>query len=392
MEKKVKVLKISCNDWSFATHDERELSAYREAGASVAVLAKGDYTKTQPELVDGFRVYRCSTRPLGKKAPVFINRLASIFLWSNYARKLRPDFISGHDLSGLAIGWMVAFFSRRDIKLIYDSHEFEIYRYSIKNKAQRVLIKYMERFFIRKCVFSIMVNDSIADEVVKIHKLKSRPLVIRNIPNNWKIDKQICREKRLWMLEKMPDGRKVKHILMFHGNLGHGNGIETMLHALGISNSIGMVFMGRHNEISIIETIKNISKEYNADGRILILDPVPYQDIWKYVGAADIEMMMIEPIVKSYYYTLPNKFFESIQSLVPIISTDLPEMKRLIAKYEIGLVCKIGDVEGMNKAIDLFIRDKILYEKMKRNLAIAKESLCWENEKTKLIEKFKSVM
>lgn len=392
MMKKVKVLKICCNDWSFATHDERELSAYKEAGASVAVLAKGEKTKYKPELVDGFKVYRCSTRPLGKHIPNWINRIISIFLWADYARKINPDFISGHDLSGLIIGWLSSCLAFKNIKLIYDSHEFEIYRHSINSETQRLVVKYLERFFIKRCEFSIMVNESIANEVAKIHKLKEKPLVIRNIPNNWKIHDQICKKRRRWMLNQMPDGEKVKTILMFHGNLGHGNGIENMLHSLKVSDSIGMVFMGRQIETCIIEEIKKISYKYNAQGRILIMDPVPYQNIWEYVGAADIEMMMIEPVVKSYYYTLPNKFFESIQSLVPIIATDLPEMERMINEYNIGIVCKVGDIDGMKQAVRQLIEDKDLYEEMKQNLLIAKKELCWENEKTKLISKFQSIM
>lgn len=391
MSKKIRVLKISCNDWSYATHDERELSAYKEAGANVAVLAKGTTTKQETELVDGFKVYRCSTRPLGKYAPTIINRLLAIFSWAVYAQKLNPDFISGHDLCGVIIGWISVLFSGKNIKLIYDSHEFEIYRHSIKNEIQRFIVKYVERFFIKRCVFSIVVNESIADEVRRIHKLSNKPLVIRNIPNNWKIEERVCLKKRSWMLEQMTDGYKVRHILMFHGNLGHGNGIEMMLHSLCISDDIGMVFMGRHDEVSIIDEIRRVSKKYNAEGRILLLDPVPYQEIWEYVGAADIEMMMIEPVVKSYYYTLPNKFFESIQSLVPIISTDLPEMKQLIDKYGIGLTCKVGDVEDMKKSVRLLIEDKDLYKNIKQNLVKAKEELCWENEKVKLISKFQSV-
>ena len=40
----------------------------------------------------------------------------------------------------------------------------------------------------RRCAFSIMVNDSIADEVQKIHALKQRPVVIRSTPYCWELD------------------------------------------------------------------------------------------------------------------------------------------------------------------------------------------------------------
>ena len=41
-----------------------------------------------------------------------------------------------------------------------------------------------------------MVNDSIADEVQRIHRLKRRPIVVRSIPENWTIDDKVCQETR----------------------------------------------------------------------------------------------------------------------------------------------------------------------------------------------------
>ena len=37
-----KVLKICGNDWKNASHDKRELSAVKELGADVEVMAKGE--------------------------------------------------------------------------------------------------------------------------------------------------------------------------------------------------------------------------------------------------------------------------------------------------------------------------------------------------------------
>ena len=76
------VLKVCGGTWENASRDKRELSTYRECGADVAVLAKGNRNdKGRIEMVDGFTVYRYSTRPLGCKAPDLLNRLISLFLY-----------------------------------------------------------------------------------------------------------------------------------------------------------------------------------------------------------------------------------------------------------------------------------------------------------------------
>ena len=69
-----------------------------------------------------------------------------------------------------------------------------------------IMIAWLEKFLMNKCVFSIMVNDSIADEVQRIYKLKERPLVIRSVPNYWNIDPDVCKEKRKELLSMFKHG------------------------------------------------------------------------------------------------------------------------------------------------------------------------------------------
>jgi len=39
----------------------------------------------------------------------------------------------------------------------------------------------------------------------------------------------------------------------------------------------------------------------------------------------------------NYRFALPNKLFDYIQSEVPVLSASLPEMKRVVDKYGVGV-------------------------------------------------------
>ena len=194
------VLKLASNTWENASRDKRELSVFRELGYDVLVMAKGKpEDKGRVEEIDGYRVMRYSTRPLGGRVPAQINRFFSLFTWTSYVRKLKPDVISAHDLMPcLIIAWLSTWFQRKKPKLIYDSHEFELGRNTggRRGKIATFMIGKTEKFLMKRCVLSIMVNDSIADEVQRIHKLKERPLVIRNVPEYWTIDPEVCKQTR----------------------------------------------------------------------------------------------------------------------------------------------------------------------------------------------------
>ena len=383
------ILKICGSEWDNASRDKRELSACRELGQQVMVLAKGKQEdRGRADEVDGFEVRRYSTRPLGNRFPSAINQVVSLFCWASYTRReLKPQIISGHDLIGLSIGWLSNIGRKDKAKLIYDSHEFELGRNADRNKLQVFLIKYLERFLIKRCAFSIMVNDSIADEVQKIHKLKQRPIVVRSTPEKWTVDPEETKKKRRELLDRFTDSR-VEHIMMFHGNLGNGNGLEMTVPTLQKFKDIGIVLMGAQGSKELVRKIQKKSKEAGVEGRLLIIPPVDITELWKYSGAADVEMMAIEPVSKSYYYSLPNKLFESIQSETPVIASDLPEMKRIVEGYRIGLLCSPGDMRAFCDCVDRMLTDRELYSACKQNILKAKEDLCWEKEKQVLKDAF----
>ena len=88
----MKLLKICCSKWVNESRDYRELSVYQEEGADITVLAKGDVgDKPAKDTVEGFKVFRYTTKPLGEKIPGPINKVISLFQWASFARKQHPD-------------------------------------------------------------------------------------------------------------------------------------------------------------------------------------------------------------------------------------------------------------------------------------------------------------
>lgn len=394
-EKSVKVLKICTGTWENASRDKRELSAYKEAGAEVVVMAKGKTTdRFYHEIVEGFDVYRFSTTILKRCNYLFakkINYAVCTVFWSFYARRFRADVLSCHDVYALLIGWLSTLFTSKNKPiLIYDSHEFEAGRNSRRSRLFTKVIISLERFLIKKCAFSIVVCDSIAAELQNLHKMKTRPLVIRSTPEYWQLDPEICRERRRELFAHMPDS--VDFLMMYHGNINKGRGIELLLPILKERNNIGLVLMGAKQSKEEFDILKKTAHELKVANRVLYLPPVTQSKIWQYVGAVDLEMILIQPIVKSYYFALPNKFFEAVQSMTPIIASDLPEMKALIDKYNIGLSCNINSGDNIMKCVDKMYCDKQFYAFCKENMIKAKQELCWNKEKEKLVTKFLSVM
>lgn len=379
------VLKIAPSMWKNESRDKRELSVVKELGAEVLVLAKGESTGVV-EQVDGFNVYRMSTHPLGSCVPNVVNRIVSLFTWAWQVRKIAPQAISGHDLIALLIGYISTLFQlkRKRPKLIYDSHEFEIGINAKRNKLHLYVITHLEHFLIKKCDFTIVVNDNIADEIQKIHKVK-RPIVVRNIPEYWEVDSEICRKIR----KELYNNRKF--IAMYHGAITAGRGIEVLIKLLMINKELFVVILG-NGEKAYIQSLRQIAKISGVEQRILFYPAVNITELWKYIGAADIGMILAPATCKNHLYSLPNKFFENIQSETPIICPHYPVMKVLVDKYQIGLTCNPMNLKEINECIEKMRKDKKWYQSCKDNIKKVKMELCWENEKEILDKEYRRIL
>ena len=390
----MRILKLAPMEWVNATRDKRELSVYRELGADVLVMAKDNANNScKKDCVDGFNVLLFSTRPLGENIPKSINRIISIFTWAYNARKLNASIISGHDLIGLTIGYLSNFGRRKKhrAKLIYDSHEFELGRATERSKLQLCLIKRLERFLIKRCEFVTMVNDSIADEVQKIHRLEQRPIVVRNIPNFWKLDKEKIVETRSDICNALGIPKDT-FLVMYHGEVTPKRNVETLIDAVSRNKHIAGIILGNASSEEYIEQLKKRTKDIGISNRVYFHSAVPIEELYRYVGAADVGTVFLSAHYRNEYLSLPNKFFENIQSMTPIITFEFPEMKRIIQQYGIGLTVEINNEDEIDVCIERMRTDKIIYNQCKKNLELAKRELCWENEKQVLINTFIGVI
>ncbi len=387
-----RVLKICANTWDSASRDKRELSLCRDLGAETLVMAKGAPGDSfRKEEVSGFPVYRFSTRPLGTARWLTpLNQILSLFVWGRKARKFRPDVITGHDLPGLFVGYLSNFGNPHKAALVYDSHEFEIGRAVRRSRLQIWLVTHLERFLMKRCAFSIMVNDFIADEVQRIHRLKERPVVARNVPSYWELDPAEAARVRSGLLEKLglPEGT---FLTMYHGALMPERGIENLLRAVALTPGTAAVVLGNGNE-SYVSSLHALCRELGAADRVLFHPAVPVEALRNYAGAADMGVSLLQPVVRNHILALPNKFFENIQSLTPVIVSDFPAISSLLRHYGIGLPVNPESPEDIAAAIRRMRDDREFYAACKENLKRAKEELCWEREKTALEEAYRRIL
>ena len=113
------------------------------------------------------------------------------------------------------------------------------------------------------------------------------------------------------------------------------------------------------------------------------------EDLPKLTPSVDVGIALIENISKSYYYALPNKLFEYIMAEVPVVVSNLPQMKGIVDKFDVGFVVDPDNNDELITALKNLTSDEEQYKKFKQNCKVASEELNWENEVGNLLELLK---
>lgn len=384
-------LKIILGDWENASRDKRELRVAMELGYDIVVIASTKKNnKIFKDKVEEFDVIRIPTRSFGEgKIKKYLGYIWGYILFIREARKLDAKIISGHNYDALSVGYLSQVGKKNKAKLIYDSHEFELERKKRSWLGIR-LLKMIEGFLLKRTDINMMVTDTIADDVQRIYSLQKRPLVIRNIPERAEICEEVIERNRLELCKHL-NIKENGTVIMIHGGIAPGRGIEEAIQATEKLQNVGLIVMGYALDDVYKHKLVELANEKKINDRVYFKEAVPFVDLYGYVAAADIGLVLIQNKSKSYFYSLPNKLFENIQAMTPVIGSDFPGIGGIIDKYEIGIKIKPDSVDDLVNAIEIMRLNPKKYSQFKMNEKKAREELCWQKESRKLAKAIENI-
>jgi glycosyltransferase involved in cell wall biosynthesis len=151
---------------------------------------------------------------------------------------------------------------------------------------------------------------------------------------------------------------------------------------MGNNNAVA-VFMGYGPLEKLIKSKAKNSK------KIFFLPAVPPNEVLKYTASADYGFSLIEDICLSYKYCLPNKLFEYLMAEIPVIVSNLPEQKKIVEKYKVGVVVRENTPEGLREAVGEILR--LDRDELVRNIKKVKKFFNWENQEKILLNVYRDL-
>jgi glycosyltransferase involved in cell wall biosynthesis len=311
-----------------------------------------------------------------KKALAVQGKLA-IKLLINYrffkaAYKENAGAYQSHDLNTLIPVYLVS--RLRGTRLVYDAHEVSTDRAGWKNKRYWAFV---EKRLMRAADAAITTNDIRADYFVE-HYQVPKPLVIRNMPEYQEVKKS----KLIHQVLNLEEGEK---IILYQGGIQRERGLENIIKAAQYIENGKVVFIGSGQ---LKPTLEKMVDELGVKDKVHFINAVPMEELLNYTASADIGLQVLQNTCFNHYSADSNKLYEYLMAGIPVVCSNLPDMKKIIEEEDAGTVVNEESPVDIAKAVNELLADEQRLKQVKENALQSSKKYHWGIDKNQIIKAY----
>ncbi len=287
----------------------------------------------------------------------------------------KADVLVANDLDTLLPNFLLS--KIKGSGLVYDSHELFCEVPELQsNPFKKNSWKRLERWIFPKLKYVFTVNDSIAKIYSEEYNVEVK--VVRNIPllSNQKNIEHVSKEQL-----GIPEGLKI--IVIQGAGINIDRGAEEAVLAMQYLDNALLLIIGSGD---VMDVLKEMVVDLKLDSKVKFIGKVPFQKLVQYTRHADLGLTLDKDTNINYRYSLPNKVFDYIHAGIPVLASDLIEIKTIIGQYSVGSWISSHDPKHIAEKMNAILRDENTLQMWKKNTKIASEKLNWELEEKALIE------
>jgi len=289
---------------------------------------------------------------------------------------VKPNLVVCNDWKSLPVG--IHFKEKYRSKLLYDTHEF-----AIKEWEESLIFKLLISPFVFRIEKSYIpyadkittVCHSIAQEYEKIYG--KDVYVIRNMPHYVKSNFNPC-------------GIPIKFV--HHGGAIASRRLENMIRTMVFlpkkEFELHLILITGTNK-NYLDFLINLRNKFSLKN-VYFHKPVNQERIVSFLSKFNVGWSYYYPSNINNYYSLPNKFFDFIMAGLCVFAPPLPEQKKIIEQYDVGLISNGFEPEIMAENLIELTPEKI--NKFKKNALKAAKVLNAEREMARFLKMVKSLL
>ena len=288
----------------------------------------------------------------------------------------KADVLLANDLDTLLSNFLIS--KIKGIPLVYDTHEYFTEVPELQGRKAKKIWEKIEAYIFPKLKDVITVNKSIADIYSKKYNVDIN--IIKNLPN--KLEKFTALSKKDLGIEHID-----KYIILQGAGINIDRGAEELVAAMHKINNAKLLIIGNGDVIPKLKAEVNNSELVD---KIIFIEKQNHKRLMSYTHHAELGLSLDKDSNMNYRFSLPNKIFDYINMGIPILVSDLVEVRNIVDSYNVGLVLGEHSPIEIAKQVNIMLKDDYK-TKLKSNIIKAAKDLNWEQQEniiTNIYSKF----
>jgi glycosyltransferase involved in cell wall biosynthesis len=307
------------SDLSFDARVWKEVRSLTRAGYRVRLIGCA-YELQHPRrsTVEGVDVFQVSLGSRAGNVSMAGRAKTLLRLWFEIVRTPANAY-HAHNIHVGPAAWLSS--RLRSAELVYDAHELygESTTDSRLSRLSALLGGLMERFMVRRSDHVITTNPSRAEHLTKGH---GRPsiVVLANVP-----------ERRDQVEPLDPGYPSDKPVVLYQGGIyARTRAFRQTIAALKFLDDAEFVILGfgREDDLALI---RQWAADEGVEERVHLLPPRPFDELVRTAAAASVGIVPILTFGSETRTGDTNKLFEYLMAGLPVVASDIPEIRRVIA-------------------------------------------------------------
>lgn len=276
-----------------------------------------------------------------------------------------PDVVHSCDLEGLVTARRVS--RRLGVPHVHDCHELFLERLQFSWIDKTVLGR-IERAEMSGADVITVVNQSIGDEYAQRFGVES--VVVRNCAD--RPDEIVPSDIRV--LAGLPAGVDV---VLYQGGLQNGRGLhEVVRSAAWLPDGAVLVLLGYG---PLWQELEDLAADLGLSDRVRFVPAVPPDELLGLTATATVGVVPYQPVSLNNRLSLPNKIFEYLTVGLPVVVSDVPELRRIVHESGCGRTYDSFDPRSLAAAVTEVLRPDVRSAASAAALAYGQANT-WESE------------
>lgn len=393
----MKILLVYKEDYPWDVRVEKLALALGERGHSVTIISRN--LDQRPSREDGSEFNLCRL-PRFSSMPFTIRKLLNVPLWFNpvwlytifsAARREKADVIVVRDLplvrSALVLKKVLGARVVLDMAEVYPEMYASSAKFSKKSFLEKLLkhpgvAESYERSVLPKLDHTLVMIEESRDRLLKKGLPANKVTIVSNTPPADKFNN----------LKHQHSGTSLH--LVYVGFLTELRGLDLLINAISHyikrgnpANTIKVDIVGKGaSKAKLQELVTNLGVAES----VTIHGWLSHERVSELMSAANVGALTYR-VCGHWNHTIPNKIFDYMLAGLPVLTTEVIPIRRIVAQTHCGLVCKDLDPADIAEKLEQLRKPELRQVLGDNGYYAVKQTHNWENDKARLHQAMSSL-